>query len=436
MNKHKLIEQCELTLRQNDLGGWTRPAPGLYPHQWLWDSCFIAIGLRHFDIARAQMEIDNLFRGQWSNGMLPHIIQAHGDYYADQLWKPGRTELMPKNLLTSGITQPPLIAEAMVKIGETLSKTKRQQWYRQHFNQLLAYHEWLYRERDPENTGLVTLVHPWESGLDNSPSWMKQIHHHHTPFWISICKNLGLKGFLERRRKDVRFVPANQRIDTIDALYLYFHIKKIIRVRYDSQKILRTSAIATQDLAFNSILIRANQHLVAIANELNCEMPGWLTKRMQKAETSLEELWDSHSSSYFDKNYRTNRLIREPTIGRYLPLYSGALTKKRADRLIHTLTQELTESDYGVPSIPTKSAYFSPHRYWQGPVWINTNWLIIDGLKRYGYKELAEELTQKSLQLVSQHGPYEYFSPLDGTPAGAHQFSWTAALALDLAHEQ
>ena len=38
---------------------------------------------------------------------------------------------------------------------------------------LTAYHSWLYTERDPKQNGLVTLIHPWESGLDTSPPWMR-----------------------------------------------------------------------------------------------------------------------------------------------------------------------------------------------------------------------------------------------------------------------
>ncbi|MDQ3834935.1 MAG: glycoside hydrolase, partial [Actinomycetota bacterium] len=49
--------QAEEVLRQNDMGGWTRAAPGLYPHQWSWDSAFIAIGLAHLDVRRATREL-------------------------------------------------------------------------------------------------------------------------------------------------------------------------------------------------------------------------------------------------------------------------------------------------------------------------------------------------------------------------------------------
>lgn len=432
MTKHKLIERCELTLRQNDLGNWTRPAPGLYPHQWLWDSCFIAIGLRHKNVKRAQIEIDSLFRGQWKNGMIPNIIHGKGDYYADKLWSK-RSPDMPTGILTSGVTQPPLIAEAMVRIGEKLSKTERISWYKHHFNRLLAYHEWLYRERDPDGTGLVTLIHPWESGIDNSPSWMHTVHQAHKPLWIQLCQLFGFTGFLEKMRKDTRLVPARERIDTVDALLLFHHAKKIVAHNYNNKKLARSSHIGTVDVLFNSILVRANTLLQDIADEIEADLPAWLEDRMHRAERSLDSLWDAPTHHYFDQTHLRRRPIKIASIGRYLPLYSGAISQKRADLLAKQLREELKETIYPIASVPFKSPYFNHHRYWQGPTWINTNWLIIDGLERYGHTELAHDIRERSLKLVSLHGPYEYFSPLDGTPVGAHQFSWSAALAVDLA---
>ncbi len=61
-------------LRRNSLESWTRPAPGLYPHQWSWDSAFIALGLAHLDNSRATRELESLFASQWANGKVPHIV--------------------------------------------------------------------------------------------------------------------------------------------------------------------------------------------------------------------------------------------------------------------------------------------------------------------------------------------------------------------------
>ena len=74
-------------LRRNDAGGWTKAAPDLYPHQWSWDSAFIAIGWAHIDPVRAIEELERLFVRQWATGKVPHIVfddnAPIGSYFPD-----------------------------------------------------------------------------------------------------------------------------------------------------------------------------------------------------------------------------------------------------------------------------------------------------------------------------------------------------------------
>ena len=71
-------------------------------------------------------------------------------------------------------------------------------------------------------------------------------------------------------------------------------------------------------------------------------------------------------------------------------------------------------SPYPVPSVPLGSRWFKPTRYWQGPAWVNMNWLIIDGLRRYGFTGEADALRLKTLELVEKSGFYEYYHPVTG----------------------
>jgi hypothetical protein len=73
-----LRDQAAAVLRGNDAGGWTKASPLLYPHQWSWDSAFIAIGWAHLDVRRAMTELEQLFAAQWSTGMVPHIVFRAG----------------------------------------------------------------------------------------------------------------------------------------------------------------------------------------------------------------------------------------------------------------------------------------------------------------------------------------------------------------------
>src|SRR5262249_39426235 len=88
--------------------------------------------------------------------------------------------------------------------------------------------------------------------------------------------------------------------------------------------------------------------------------------------------------------------------------------------------------EHPVPSVPIDAAEFEDARYWKGPTWLNANWVIVEGLLAHGETELAISLRSKSLGLVDSAGCSEYFSPLTGRGLGAQDFSWTAALTLDL----
>ncbi len=430
-----LLEKAKAVLEANDQGIYTVPASVLYPHQWLWDSCFIAIGLRHLDIDRARTELLSLLRGQWHNGMLPNLILADlPKYRRDRdIWRSWLNAYSPDNVATSGVTQPPMLAEAVVRVGERLKGSERRSWYKEIYPSLLAYHQWLYRERDPHGEGLVLQIHPWETGLDNTPPWMKELHEHQLALWITVLKKLHLGWFINLFRRDTKRIPAAERLDPIEALALFSSQRRLRRKAYNIDRILSHSLFAIEDLTFNCIFIRANQHLKKIAKTLGQELPEELAKSMKKTELALEQLWDPYSGQYYSRNFVTHKLIKEPSIATLMPFYAGIISKERGKQLIHLL-ENVHEfgTNYAVPSVPVNSPWFAPHAYWQGPVWVNTNWLIIDGLKRCGFPDHAAALTESTLEMVERSGYFEYFSPLDGSPAGVDSFSWTAALTIDL----
>ena len=87
-----------------------------------------------------------------------------------------------------------------------------------------------------------------------------------------------------------------------------------------------------------------------------------------------------------------------------------------------------------MPSVPLEARHFQDHRYWAGPTWVNTNWAIIEALRRARITTSSPtSCGGRTLALVDERGFAEYFSPTDGTGHGAPEFSWTAALTIDLA---
>ena len=430
-----LLEQATAVLTENDRGTYTVPAQDLYPHQWLWDSCFIAIGLRWLDVDRAQLELASLLRGQWSNGMMPNMIFSDDPHYRRDrgVWRSWVSPYSPDTVATSGITQPPMLAEAVWQVGQRLNAAERRAWYKQMLPSLVAYHQWLYADRDPHQEGLVLQVHPWETGLDNTPPWMAELHEHLMPSWVRVIRALRLEGAINLFRRDLHYVPPGQRFSTLEVLTLFDAQRRLRRKAYDTNKIISHGLFAIEDLTFNCILIRGNTRLQEIAKAARYELPSHLVENMDKSAGALESLWDEYARSYWSRDFITHRLLKQPSIASLMPLYAGTISKERADVLVRQLEDDKKfGAAYAVPSVPLDSPSFDPDRYWQGPSWLNTNWLVCQGLENYGYHDHAAALRETSIDMVTKSGLAEYFDPNTGEPLGAHNFSWTAALAIDM----
>ena len=89
-----------------------------------------------------------------------------------------------------------------------------------------------------------------------------------------------------------------------------------------------------------------------------------------------------------------------------------------------------------LPTVAVRDPDFSETRMWRGPVWVNTNWLVAQGLRRQGRADEADALELATLQLVLEAGgPHEYFNPFDASkpPRATTAFGWSAALVVDMA---
>src|SRR5690348_5322701 len=170
-----LRDAAAAILRQNDRGGHTVPAPSLYPHQWNWDSAFCAIGWAWLDPRRAATELVQLFRGQWSDGLVPHIIfDATAEHYepGPRTWKTIGAPGAPQSARTSSITQPPIAATAArIVLDRSGGDRDVETQLRSIVAPLDRWHTWFANTRIPAGAELPCIVHPWESGMDNAPRW-------------------------------------------------------------------------------------------------------------------------------------------------------------------------------------------------------------------------------------------------------------------------
>jgi glycogen debranching enzyme len=421
-------------LDHNRRDGWTCPSAELYPHQWLWDSCFTAIGLTHVDPARAADELRSLVRGQWDDGMVPHMVFAPGsrDLGNRTIWRSRRRAGAPRDVDTTCITQPPLLAIATARVAAALDEPERGAFLGELFPRLVRYHEWIYRERVVDDTGLVTLLHPWESGLDSTPPWMHALRGQHLPLWLRIAARLHLARLLRRLRYDTRQLPAAERATDDDGFLMLAAAVRAGKHDFVLRRMPRDGSALLQDVGFNSMLVAANHALTFLAHDLGEDLPSTLVTAMDRTPAAIETLWDEGTGLYCSRDAVSGELLATPTIAGFLPLWAGVPTAERAAQLVTRLRSSSFRPPWPVPSVALDAPEFRAVRYWKGPTWVNTNWMLVDALHAYGHTDLAEELREQTIAMVATAGPYEYFSPLDGSGHGAPEFSWTAALTLDL----
>ena len=412
-----IIEKAKKVLLGNKKNGFTLPTNNkLYPAQWNWDSGFIALGYSYFNIKYAFDEISTLLKGQWKDGMIPHILfhDLNTNYYPNHtVWNCGN------KIHSSGITQPPILAIMLKKIldkktieNSEVSKIKSM------IKKIKKYHEWLIKYRDPKKTGLVSILHPWESGYDNSPLWdysMKE---------IKIEKNLKYK------RGDNKVInPEYRPLD--DDYDRYVTIKNHLRKnKYNPKSLYDKSMFNVVDVGFNSIFLKANKDLLKLLKKFNFEHKN-IQKIILKSKNQITKLYKKKKGVFTNYDLKNKKEISVPSITNYFILFADLKNQFINKKIIKNLKKHNKEKRYLFSSIKPNYNKFEEKRYWRGPVWINCNWIIYQGLKNKD-KKFADKIKETTINLIRKSGFYEYYSCKTGKAFGASNFSWTASLFIDL----
>ncbi|MEQ8403038.1 MAG: hypothetical protein RIB53_10680 [Roseitalea porphyridii] len=418
---HATSETATAIMRANDRGGYTVPTAGLYPYQWNWDSAFAALGFAAFDRDRAWRELETIFEGQWADGMAPHIIFRNHDpsyFPGPDIW--GSNTEPP----SSGHSQPPVVAIVARWLVET---GDREDLRRAHalFPKLMAWHGWWHRERDPGETGLVAIIHPWESGRDNCPDWDAGMDR------ITIPDDLGAY-----HRRDTDWVAADQR-PTHETYDRYLTMVKFGReCGWDHKRIYRDGPFLMADPCVQFVLMRADRDLAVLAERFEDDaarrtIADWIARDIEGAQA----LWNDAAGGFVAREMRTGALVDAITNASMLAFFGGAGTRAQQAELADQARQILDLCRFGFPSWDPRRPGFEQRRYWRGPVWSVMNWMIAGGLDGAGHADLAARIRHDTRALVRQSGFFEYFDPLTGDGLGGPDFTWTAAIDLALEHE-
>ncbi len=288
------------------------------------------------------------------------------------------------------LTQPPLLAWAVFTNSRVACHPDRLTWSLPRLERAI---EWNLRERDRNHNGLL------EWYIEDDPD----------------CRS-GESGM----DNSVRFDAATA-LDAVDF-----------------------SSYAAHDMAC----------LAAIAADLGdtTRARRWTNASRRTSRAIHNLLWDNEHGLYYDRAM-TGELTDVAAISGLFPLLLEDLPSERVDRLVEALddpTRFATQAP--APSVALSDPAWSTDM-WRGATWINTNYLIVQGLCRHGRIDAATRLRTQTIELVDRyyntHGvTFEFYDSSDrrpptecdrkGPPAGRYDirrkvdcirdFHWTAAL--------
>lgn len=377
-----VLAEVERVLRQNWQEGerdgvayaYTEPSPGRYPWQWYWDSCFAAIAWRRFDPARARRELESLLAAQRTDGFVGHTVFWRHPVSG---LRRGFYNVASRGSLQTGTIQPPLLAWAWrIAVGDPAEEPR-----------IAAQADWLAANRDLEGDGLLWIVQPDESGLDASPKF--------DPVWGRLAN--GRAGFplLVRRNRNLG---------------------------WDARRIREREGPVVCETLVNTMWSLSLQAL----------------GRPSATPMLVSRLWDEERGLFLDRVEPGGERPAVRTWAALAPLALPDLPEEIGRRLVeeHLLDPREFLTPVAPPSVAVSEPSYEPgggrgpvRRYWRGPTWVNSAWLVWLGMRRLGYVEEASRLAEGLIAAVAREGLREYYDPRDGTGLGARDFAWSALIA-------
>jgi glycogen debranching enzyme len=378
------------------------PSNITYPFQWFWDSCFHAIVWSHIDVEQAKEELRTLLRAQRKSGRIPHRIAWEKMRIYPYRFYLHSTSLRHPN--ASRLVQPPLLAQAIEVVyqrsgdraflEQTLPATERS-------------YRWLADNRDPDGDSLVSIIHPYESGLDHKPSFDRVF---------------GLP-----KPSAVGCTTAVRALDVWNRV-----------LEYDLPRIFRADRFNVEDTLFNCVYAQGLAAIARLWSELGdstkaTEFEAW----SRGVEAAIRSKMRGDDGLYYDLYSKHDRRSEVKTVTSLFPLILDGLPKGEAQQLVQKHLTRGYEfwTPFPVPTVAVGEQSFepsfkSPFRsgLWRGPTWVSTNWFIVCGLLRHGYTDEAKHISTRTRQLIEKHGFREFYHPYTGNAYGAPGFGWSTLI--------
>src|SRR5262249_45263641 len=244
------------------------------------------------------------------------------------------------------------------------------------YPRLAAWHRWLHTARDPDGTGLVTILHPWESGLDNSPGWDAAL----AAVAVDPAVDVGVRPDLDHVAD-----PAER---PSDGEYRRYHtlVRALVEVGYDQAVAVRRHPFRMADVLFTAILAAADDALADLA--VVAGRPAAADGHRADGDRSRRRLaagWGPPRAARLPPDLVAGgRAVAADTIAGFAPLVAGC-DPDRAAALAARLAGPSWAGAPGLrwplpPTTAVDDPAFDPRSYWRGPTWPVVTWLLWWGL--------------------------------------------------------
>lgn len=383
------------------------PALKTYPFQWFWDTCFHVIILARLgEYEAAKRNLRSLFTIQDIDGFVGHMIfwkQLLPKRWSDVLQaRPTWQTLRPH---MSALIQPPLAATALKSLFDACGD-------RVYLGELYAHvrrhHEWLARNRDLDGDGLLTIISPFESGMDWKASYDTVL------------------GYTSR--------TTHQRLYASPLFWKAVNVdfQNFMR-RYDLNRIKRAGKFLVKDAGMNSLYAMDLRSMEQLAVLVGDDPAPFAQRRRRVARSMLELMYDPDRAAFYDVQEPGSRKLRTNTPTIFFPLIDEEIS---ADIAKHVIAQHFDKEDEFRTPLPIPSvglgepAFFtgSTPFIWRGPTWAFSNWFLYRAFKSRGFDAHAERLRQSLWQLIQKSSFREYYDPFTGEGHGAKEFTWSGLL--------
>ena len=171
--------------------------------------------------------------------------------------------------------------------------------------------------------------------------------------------------------------------------------------------------------------------------------------RVEKAKASMRErLWNEEKGTFCNRFVKSGEWVETVTIGSWMPLYAGVPTEEQAKRMAATLATPEWMTPLPLPTVGRTDPKwecgtmgFLPdppkhidhlgqaYNFWRGDVWPPTSYHAAAGLQRYGYHDLAARICDATIMNALRWGDVnERYCCDTGKPLGAPDYGMSACV--------